>query len=257
MQPENKFITFYALESLSQNPPPASSSWELWNKKYQAPLGKLQNNKPVAFLAGCAHVETAGASGKAIIAGGKELGIFSGCRTHCTLKGKKKASVKQEEEFIAFVRVIYRVQISYCSKYLIWLCCHAQLFSIAVAGTKQEINANKDAKGAFRYELIQIASRAKVVLIFQSCKNYLNFFVFRFSTWSFSSPFILSFPLCMSEQITAWSVQGNEVLAGVNWRGTDGIFLPLQSNILHWTNNFLQLFGAKEVEKWLGETTKP
>lgn len=68
--------------------PPLKNSALGFAKKYQAPLGKLQNNKTLAFLAGSAHVETAGASGKTITRG-KKLGIFFGCWTHCTLKGKR------------------------------------------------------------------------------------------------------------------------------------------------------------------------
>lgn len=73
---------------LLQHPPLANSGFA----KNQAVLGKLQSHKPLAFLAACAHVEAAGAAGKAITAGEKELGISCGCRTHCTLKGIKSTS---------------------------------------------------------------------------------------------------------------------------------------------------------------------
>lgn len=177
----------------------------------------------------------------------KKLEIFWGCRTHCALKEKKKASAKQEEQFIEFVGEIYRVQISHCAKYLIWLFCHALVFSIAIAGIKQEINENKDAKGTFIYELIQFPPKLRSFLYFKSAKSAWIFFS-RTSTRSFRLPsFFFPSPICMSEHITAWSIQVSADLAGDNWKETGGIFF------LHWMNVLLSLFGAREMEEWLGE----
>jgi len=44
------------------------------------------------------------------------------------------------------------------------LSCHALVFSIAVCGTKQEINENKDAEGAFVYEVIQLPPKQSLFL---------------------------------------------------------------------------------------------
>lgn len=165
-------------------------------------------------------------------------------------KKKKKASAKQEEQLIEFVGEAYRVQISHCAKYLIWLFCHALVFSIAVAGTKQEINENKDAKGTFVYELIQLSPKRRLFLYFKSCKKCLNF--------SFS-PLLLQghsgFPLCcFLPHLYEWAVYclGNMWECSSYWRQLERswyYFFSLKPNTLHWTNIILLVFGAKEMEK--------
>lgn len=112
----------------------------------------------------------------------KETENFLGLQDSlCSQGKKKKASAKQEEQLIKFVGEIYRVQISHCAKYLIWLFCHALFFSIAIAGTKQEINENKDAKGTFIYELIQLPPKLRLFLDFKAA----------ISAWIFLFPLLL------------------------------------------------------------------
>lgn len=96
--------------------------------------------------------------------------------------------------------------------------------------------------------------------MFQICKKCLFLFsptstrLFRLSSFFFLFPSAL----CMNEQIIVWSVQGSAALAGDNWKGTGGIFFPLQPNILHWTNIFLSLFSCQRSgEVVRGKTTKP
>lgn len=50
---------------------------ELWDRLCKEVPGTPGETAELAFLAGCAHVDTAGASGKAITGGEKELGIFT------------------------------------------------------------------------------------------------------------------------------------------------------------------------------------
>lgn len=125
---------------------------------------------------------------------GKKLKIFLGCRTRCALK-EEKASAKQEQQLIEFVREVYRVQISHCAKYLICLFCHALVFSIAIAGTEQEINENKDAKETFIHELIQLPPKLRPFLCFKSVKSAFFFFPLLLQGCS-GSPLFFSFPLC-------------------------------------------------------------
>lgn len=109
------------------------------------------------------------------------------------------------------------------------MCCHALLFSIAVAGIKQEINENKDAKGAFRYELIKLPPELRLFLYSKAAK-ITGISLLSLLLHGHSAP-LFSFLSPMYE----WTdnLQGSVVLAGVKWRETGGIFLPSQSNILH------------------------
>lgn len=170
------------------------------------------------------------------------------------LSRKTRASAKQEKQLIAFVEEIYRVQINHFTKYLIWLFCHALVFRIAIAGTKQEINENKDAEGTFIYELIQLPPKLRPFVYFKAAKSawIFLFFFFPYFYKVIQVCLFFSSPVCMSKEITAWFLQGRAALAGDNWKQTGGIFFPSQPNILHWANIFQSLFDAKEVEKWLG-----
>lgn len=76
-------------------------------------------------------------------------------------------------------------------------------------------------------ELIQLSPKRRLFLYFKSCKKCLNFsFPPYFYKVIQASLFVVSYPICMSEQCTAWAICGSAALTGDNSKEAGITFFP-------------------------------